>query len=149
VLPIPSRLALLISSIEKWGAGQRHKRRGRRLINIGSTTERSSAPNSNMNYVLAAISLLAVAHGTPVAEDRYGCTPGRKSYIAQYDDLPFLEPDPSPIPTPYNGLNYTLFQVDQYDGFIPPTSGNQWTMAYGGSGNISIPDSYAPFSLSI
>ncbi|OAL46983.1 hypothetical protein IQ07DRAFT_590461 [Pyrenochaeta sp. DS3sAY3a] len=47
----------------------------------------------------------------------------------------------NPIPPHYYGLSYTTFQVDQYDGFIPPTSGNQWTMAFGGSGNISIPDS--------
>ena len=61
-------------------------------------------------------------------------------YIARYDDLPFVEPGPNPIPSGYNGLSYTTFQVDQYDGFIPPTSGNQWTMAFGGSGNISVPD---------
>ncbi|KAH8699348.1 hypothetical protein GQ44DRAFT_665587 [Phaeosphaeriaceae sp. PMI808] len=68
------------------------------------------------------------------------CYPTREPKVANYDDLPFVEPGPNPIPPHYYGLSYTTFQVDQYDGWIPPTSGNQWAMAFGGSGNISIPD---------
>jgi hypothetical protein len=93
------------------------------------------------------LSLLPAALSAPTTES---CRPCVDRKIARYDDLPFSEPGPSSIPTHYFGLNYTLFQVDQYDGFIPPTSGNQWTMAYGGSGNISIPsDSYVHFPLAI
>jgi hypothetical protein len=55
-----------------------------------------------------------------------------------FDDLPFNEGSDNPIPRPYNALTYYLFQVDQYDGFIPPTSGNQWAIAYGDSGRIRI-----------
>ncbi|KAF2490841.1 hypothetical protein BU16DRAFT_469932, partial [Lophium mytilinum] len=59
----------------------------------------------------------------------------------QYDDLPWIEGSYNPIPPHYYGLSYTTFQVDHYDGFIPATSGNQSAMAFGGSGNITIPDS--------
>ncbi|KAF2176522.1 hypothetical protein K469DRAFT_678531 [Zopfia rhizophila CBS 207.26] len=86
------------------------------------------------------IPLLAIAIAAPVADDEK-CRPTQTTYTTKYDNLPFVEPGPNPIPSPYNGLNYKTFQVDQYDGFIPPTSGNQWTMAFGGSGNISVPDS--------
>jgi hypothetical protein len=80
----------------------------------------------------------------PVADDiEKGCYPIREAKIARYDDLPFVEPGANPIPPHYYGLSYITFQVDQYDGFIPPTSGNQTAMAFGGSGNITIPDSYA------
>lgn len=93
-----------------------------------------------MKTLVTIVPLLVAAFAAPVA-DNYGCRPSRKTYVAQYDDLPFVEPGPNPIPSPYNGLSYTTFQVDQYDGFIPPTSGNQWTMAFGGSGNMSVPNS--------
>ncbi|KAF2731698.1 hypothetical protein EJ04DRAFT_498160 [Polyplosphaeria fusca] len=86
---------------------------------------------------ITLLPLLSVAFASPLDERDY-CRPSRKTYVAKYDDLPFVEPGPNPIPNPYNGLTYTTFQVDQYDGFIPPTSGNQWTMAFGGSGNISV-----------
>ncbi|KAF2646700.1 hypothetical protein P280DRAFT_416215 [Massarina eburnea CBS 473.64] len=69
------------------------------------------------------------------------CKPTKETKIAKYDDLPFTEGNFNPIPPHYYGLSYFTFQVDQYDFWIPPTSGNQWTMAFGGSGNISIPDS--------
>ncbi|ORY19233.1 hypothetical protein BCR34DRAFT_582408 [Clohesyomyces aquaticus] len=81
----------------------------------------------------------SLAYASPVTHEK--CRPVRTTHIAKYDDLPFVEPGPNPIPPHYYGLSYFTFQVDQYDGFIPPTSGNQWTMAFGGSGNISIPDS--------
>jgi hypothetical protein len=90
--------------------------------------------------ILALFPIIAVTLSNPVVNPTY-CRPSQKTYTAQYDDLPFNEGNPNPIPNPYNGLVYTLFQVDQYDGFIPPTSGNQWTMAYGGSGNMSVPAS--------
>lgn len=93
---------------------------------------------------LLNLSILSVAH--PSAEATAQCTPSRTTYTAQYDDLPFTEPGPNPVPPHYYGLSYTTFQVDQYDFFIPPTSGNQWAMAFGGSGNISIPDSYVEVS---
>jgi hypothetical protein len=93
-----------------------------------------------MKSTIVASLIFSVAFAIPSTDPNY-CRPSSKTYIAQYDDLKFNDGDPSPIPSPYNGLVYTLFQVDQYDGFIPPTSGNQWTMAYGGSGNISVQSS--------
>jgi hypothetical protein len=97
--------------------------------------------------ILSLVFSFGVALSEPTTNT---CRPTINTKIAQYDDLPFNEPGPSPIPLHYFGLDYALFQVDQYDGFIPPTSGNQWTMAYGGSGNISIPvDSYVPSSFVI
>jgi hypothetical protein len=70
------------------------------------------------------------------------CHPIREPKTAKYDDLPFYEGSPNPIPPHYYGLSYFDFQIDQYDGFIPPTSGNQTAIAFGGSGNFSVPDSY-------
>lgn len=97
--------------------------------------------------IFSLLSLISMAVSAPTTET---CRPCTEMKVARYDDLLFSEPAPSPIPPHYFGLNYTLFQVDQYDGFIPPTSGNQWTMAYGGSGNISIPsDAYVSSTLSI
>lgn len=90
--------------------------------------------------ILALFPIITVAFSNPNTNPNH-CRSSQKIYTAQYDDLTFNDGDASPIPTPYNGLVYTLFQVDQYDGFIPPTSGDQWTMAYGGSGNISVPAS--------
>jgi hypothetical protein len=87
--------------------------------------------------IIALFPIITFALSKPITNPNY-CQPSQKNYIAQYDDLTFNDGDASPIPIPYNGLVYTLFQVDQYDGFIPPTSGSQWTMAYGGSGNISV-----------
>jgi hypothetical protein len=74
--------------------------------------------------------------------DAKNCCPIREFKTARYDDLPFVEGSSNPIPPHYYGLSYTTFQVDQYDGFLPATSGNQTIIAFGGSGNISIPDSY-------
>ena len=91
-------------------------------------------------FAATLLQLIAATVATPVANNGY-CRPSQKTYVAQYDDLPFVEPGANPLPSPYNGLTYTTFQVDQYDGFIPPTSGNQITMAFGGSGNISVPAS--------
>jgi hypothetical protein len=81
---------------------------------------------------------LGAAIASPMPED---CKTVHTPYVAKYDDLPFNEGSMNPIPPHYYGLSYITFQVDQYDGFIPPTSGNQWAMAFGGSGNITIPDS--------
>ncbi|KAF2023054.1 hypothetical protein EK21DRAFT_81695, partial [Setomelanomma holmii] len=75
-----------------------------------------------------------------VNSDGHHCYLTRETKVAKYDDLPFIEPGPNPILPHYFGLNYTTFQVDQYDGFIPPTSGNQTAMACGYSGNITIPE---------
>jgi hypothetical protein len=91
--------------------------------------------------LISLAALLPLAHLTIAAPSSSTCKPTKESKIAQFDDLTFNDGSASPIPPHYYGLSYFTFQVDQYDGFIPPTSGNQWVMAYGGSGNISIPDS--------
>lgn len=65
----------------------------------------------------------------------------RELKTASFDDLNFYEGDASPIPPHYLGLSYFNFQVDQFDGFIPATSGNQTIIAYGGTGDIMVPDS--------
>jgi hypothetical protein len=88
---------------------------------------------------MASIAILLSLFAQVIAVTQ-GCKPTETSFVARYDDLPLQEPGYNPIPPHYYGLSYTTFQVDQYDGFIPPTSGSQWTMAFGGSGNISIPD---------
>ncbi|KAH7071539.1 hypothetical protein BKA63DRAFT_448254 [Paraphoma chrysanthemicola] len=93
-----------------------------------------------IDSALIAIALCSLA--VAVAEQKNKeCYPIREPKLARYDDLPFVEPGPNPIPPHYYGLSYVTFQVDQHDGFIPPTSGNQTAMAFGGSGNITIPDS--------
>ncbi|KAK4159281.1 hypothetical protein QBC43DRAFT_327574 [Cladorrhinum sp. PSN259] len=66
--------------------------------------------------------------------------PHDKLYVANYDDLPWDELNPNPLPAGYKGLTYNIFLVDQYDGFIQPTSGSQYAMAFGGSGNITVQD---------
>ncbi|KAK4187624.1 hypothetical protein QBC35DRAFT_498177 [Podospora australis] len=65
-----------------------------------------------------------------------------KTYEAKYDELTWHEPieTGNPIQSNYKGLDYTIFQLDQYDGFISPSSGNQYAMAFGGSGNITVHD---------
>ncbi|KAF1998122.1 hypothetical protein P154DRAFT_564893 [Amniculicola lignicola CBS 123094] len=92
-----------------------------------------------MKTIILLSTLLASALGTPVPQDGY-CRPSRSTKIAKYDDLTWIEGNYNPIPPHYYGLSYTTFQVDSYDGFIPPTSWNQTAMAFGGSGNISVPD---------
>ncbi|KAF1954219.1 hypothetical protein CC80DRAFT_526903 [Byssothecium circinans] len=84
---------------------------------------------------ITLLPFLSLAIAAPAAADAI-----KETKIARYDDLPFTEGSFNPIPPHYYGLSYFTFQVDQYDGFIPPTSGNQTAMAFGGSGNISIPD---------
>jgi hypothetical protein len=97
--------------------------------------------------ILSLSSFIAASWAAPTVDSVIrSCYPTQSTKVARYDDLPFVEPGPNPIPSPYLGLSYTLFQVDQYDGFIPPTSGNQWTMAFGGSGNFSIPTTCVPCS---
>ena len=86
----------------------------------------------------AVVALVSTTFATPIADDNYG-RPSLKTYVAKYDDLPFNEPGANPIPAGYNGLDYTNFQVDQYDGWIPPTSGDKVAMSFGGSGNFSVP----------
>ena len=58
----------------------------------------------------------------------------------KYDELPWKEPvdGPNPIPANYKGLDYSVFQVDQFDGFIIPASGQQYAMSFAGRGNISV-----------
>ncbi|KAF1918802.1 hypothetical protein BDU57DRAFT_120891 [Ampelomyces quisqualis] len=70
-----------------------------------------------------------------------GYCPVYEYNVARYDNLPFWEGAYNPVPPFYYGLSYSTFQVDRDDGFIRAISGNQATMAFGGSGNISIPDS--------
>ncbi|KAF2246160.1 hypothetical protein BU26DRAFT_521633 [Trematosphaeria pertusa] len=89
--------------------------------------------------IATLLPLLALAVAAPTANGP--CRARKQTYVAKYDGLPFQEPGPNPIPPHYYGLGYTTFQIDQHDHFIPPTSGNQWAMAFGGSGNISVPDS--------
>ncbi|KAK4221631.1 hypothetical protein QBC38DRAFT_403000 [Podospora fimiseda] len=73
--------------------------------------------------------------------------PHPKEYVANYDDLPWDELTPNPLPSGYKSLTYNIFQVDQYDGFISPSSGTQYAMAFGGSGNISVSDPSTSFTL--
>ncbi|KAF2197138.1 hypothetical protein GQ43DRAFT_475703 [Delitschia confertaspora ATCC 74209] len=82
--------------------------------------------------------LVTLSLAAPLEERK--CKPTCTSYVANYDDLPFNDGSANPINL-YNNLNYTTFQVDAYDGFIPPTSFSNWAMAFGGSGNISVPKS--------
>jgi len=92
---------------------------------------------SKMQSIIAAVILIvSLALASPAVEPD-GCTPSTKYYVAKYDDLPYVEPGPNPIPSPYNGLTYNIFQVTEPHLFIFPTSGNQYAMAFGGSGNIS------------
>ncbi|KAK4207071.1 hypothetical protein QBC37DRAFT_355914 [Rhypophila decipiens] len=65
-----------------------------------------------------------------------------KDYEAKYDELHWEEPfeTGNPISDGYKGLDYNVFQVDRYDGFINPDSGLQYAMSFGGSGNISVHD---------
>lgn len=85
------------------------------------------------------VTLVSATFATPIADDGYGGRPSQKTFVAKYDDLPFVEPGANPIPAGYNGLDYNNFQVDQYDGWIPPTSGDKVAMSFGGSGNFSVP----------
>jgi hypothetical protein len=93
-----------------------------------------------LKVIFCSTALITLAASTADANNYY--CPNRELKVAKYDDLPFVEPGPNPIPARYFGLSYATFRVDQYDGWIPPTSGNQTAMAFGGSGNISIPNSY-------
>ena len=93
-----------------------------------------------LSFNISLLPLLTVALAAPTTHNDH-CYPTSDTKVAQYDDLPVVEGGPNPIPSPYNGLNYKTFQVDRNDGLFPPTSGNQWTMAFGGSGNISVPNS--------
>ncbi|KAK0652457.1 hypothetical protein B0T16DRAFT_387715 [Cercophora newfieldiana] len=72
-----------------------------------------------------------------------------QNHVAKYDDLHWEDPveTGNPIPSNYNGLDYDIFQVDQYDGFIIPASGNQYAMSFEGRGNISAHDNHSTFSL--
>lgn len=72
-----------------------------------------------------------------------------KTYEAKYDELHWEEPyeTGNPIKSNYKGLDYATFQVDQWDGFINPSSGNQYAMAFGGSGNISVHDAGSVLTL--
>ncbi|KAK5655982.1 hypothetical protein OQA88_5120 [Cercophora sp. LCS_1] len=65
-----------------------------------------------------------------------------QNHIAKYDELHWEEPveTGNPIPSNYKGLDYDIFQVDQYDGFINPASGKQYAMSFEGRGNISVHD---------
>jgi hypothetical protein len=91
--------------------------------------------------LLLAFCSLSLAASVTDLEPR-DCHPIREPKMAKYDDLPFDDGGFNPIPPHYYGFSYFGFQVDQYDGFIPPTSRNQTAVAFGGSGNFSIPDSY-------
>jgi hypothetical protein len=97
-----------------------------------------------MFYAITILSIVSLTLAAPTADvSSHDCYPTRELNVAKYDDLSFNDGGFSPIPPHYYGLSYTAFQVDQYDGWFPPTSGNQTAIAYGGSGNISIPDSYS------
>jgi hypothetical protein len=90
--------------------------------------------------LIIILSLVAATLAIPVANDGNGCRPIRQTYTAKYDDLPFVEPGPNPIPPHYYGLSYLTFQTDQDDGWLPPTSLPNRAMAFGGAGNITVPD---------
>jgi hypothetical protein len=68
-----------------------------------------------------------------------------KNYEAKYDELHWEEPfeTGNPIPPGYKDLDYSIFQVDRYDGFIIPDSGQQYAMSFEGRGNISVHDTYS------
>ncbi|GAB1312691.1 hypothetical protein MFIFM68171_02901 [Madurella fahalii] len=91
---------------------------------------------------VAVLALAAVGLATPVHSQNQGHHICEKSYEAKYDELHWEEPleTGNPIPNGYKGLDYNIFQVDQYDGFMIPASGSQYAMAFGGSGNISVHD---------
>ncbi|KXX76425.1 hypothetical protein MMYC01_200179 [Madurella mycetomatis] len=93
---------------------------------------------------VAALAFLAVGLATPVRHPSQGHAICLKSYEAKYDELHWEEPveTGNPIPNDYKGLDYNIFQVDQFDGFMNPASGSQYAMAFGGSGNISVHDTY-------
>jgi hypothetical protein len=94
-----------------------------------------------LRVIFRPTALIALAASAADANNYY--CPNRELKIAKYDDLPFVDP------ARYFSLSYTTFQVDQYDGWIPPTSGNQMAMAFGGSGNISIPNPYVFYPPSV
>jgi hypothetical protein len=72
-----------------------------------------------------------------------GYCPVSEFYIARFDNLRFYEKTYNPIPEYYNDLTFWNFQVHRDNGFIPAVSGDKTANAYGGSGSISIPDSYS------
>ncbi|KAH4016781.1 hypothetical protein HBH70_233370 [Parastagonospora nodorum] len=91
---------------------------------------------------LALLFLVSSGLSAPTSDaSTNDCHPTKELKTAKYDDLRFDDGGFNPIPPHYYGLSYTAFQVDQYDGWFPPTSGNQTAVAYGGSGNFSVPDS--------
>lgn len=90
--------------------------------------------------LIASVPLVAFALAAPATNSGYECKPTHQTYTANYDDLPFVEPGPNPIPPHYYGLSYISFQTDQDDGWLPPTSLANRAMAFGGNGNITVPD---------
>jgi len=89
-----------------------------------------------ITFATLLLACLAVA-----APEETACNATKEAKVARFDDLSVIDGSMNQIPPHYYGLSYFTFQADQFDGFIPPTSGDKWAMAFGGSGNISIPDS--------
>ena len=81
------------------------------------------------------LSLLTVAWAIPTP--KHDCNKHFRNHVARFDNLTFTQGSTNNIGM-NEGLNYTTFQVGQGET-IKPVSGKNWAIAYGGSGNISIP----------
>ncbi|KAF2417674.1 hypothetical protein EJ08DRAFT_654459 [Tothia fuscella] len=90
---------------------------------------------------LLTIIIACIGVNAALSTDGGYCKPTLTDYVVKYDDLPWVEGSFNPISPHYYGLSYITFQVDQFDGFIQPASAKQYAMTFGGSGNITIPDS--------
>ena len=79
--------------------------------------------------LVAALALLtSVVSSQPTNPPK--CTIKREHQVAGYEDLPFIEGNANPIPSPYLGLAYKAFQVDEDDGFLK-YRGNHSAMLFG------------------
>ncbi len=81
------------------------------------------------------LSILAVAFAFPAP--KHDCPKQFRNHVTRFDNLTFTQGSANPIGM-NEGLNYTNFQVGEGET-IKPVSGQKWAIAYGGSGNISIP----------
>lgn len=70
---------------------------------------------------------------TPTQTTTYSaCAPTLQLFTATFDDIPYntASPEPAYPPTPYNGLTYSNWFLDEYTGFIKPSSGNTTIISY-------------------
>jgi len=95
-----------------------------------------------MQSVFGLLLLATLALGAPKPDPFPDSNlPCLAEQTALYDDLPWNEAGPNPIPSPYVRLDYDTVQVGQYPYSAPmiPASGNQYAISYGGTGSISAP----------